>query len=191
MEIVIVLLIVGGAIYLIYRDFASRGSLIGGHIPVSEVISHWSHFFREFKVSSDMFYTELEKNIQTHAMPHTELQRVTHKEGGMLSASRVYFRIKHGDIVFDICASPFGNDFFISWWLYETAGPLRTLLKRTKVGDFLNARAAKRTFYQIDEEEMFRSCAHECILETITKVSEGKGFTQLTDAQKAFKMGGV
>ena len=106
-------------------------------------------------------------------------------------ADREYLRIKHGDIVFDVCASPFGKDFFISWWLYESAGTMRTMLKNTKVGDFMNARASQRTFYQVDEEDMFRSCVHDCILETITRVTEGKGITQLTDAQKAFKMGGL
>ena len=184
---IVVILIVVAFIKLI----GTGTPLLGGNIPVSSVLSHWSHFFKSFNMSSATFYGELEKNIKIHQIPHAAITRTMHKEGGMFSADREYLRIKHGDIVFDICAAPFGTDFFISWWLYETEGAMRTVFKGTKMGNFLHARAEKRTFYQFDEEDMFRSCVHECIMETITKVGEEKGLTKLTDAQKAFKMGGV
>lgn len=191
MEKVAVVLFVILIMYVIIKAGTSGGTtLLGGNIPVSNVLSHWSHFFQSFAMSSSLFYEELEKTLKLHEMPNAVISKTTHKEGGIISAAREYLRIKHGDIVFDVCASPFGKDFFISWWLYETAGPMRTMLKNTKVGDFMNERASKRTFYQFDEEDMFRSCVHDCILETIAKVSEGKGITELTDAQKVFKMGG-
>ncbi len=178
-------------IFLGYKYSAPDSKLVAGGIPVSNVLSHWSHFFQAFSMPSDTFYNELENTLRVHEMPHSTIFRTKHKEGGILSASREYLRIKHGDIVFDVCASPFGRNFFISWWLYETAGTMRTVLKNTRVGNFLQNRAQQRTFYQIDEEAMFRSCVHECILETINKVSEGKGMLSLTDSQKAFKMGGL
>jgi hypothetical protein len=190
MPLAIMLLILVALIIFVVKSGNSSASLLGGNIPVSNVLSHWSHFFQSFSLSSDSFYSELEKTIKSHDMPNASISRTTHKEGGMLSAAREYLRIKHGDIIFDVCASPFGKDFFISWWLYETAGTMRTVFKHSRFGNFLEQRAARRTFYQVDEESMFRSCVHECILETITKVSEGKGFQQLTDAEKAFKMGG-
>lgn len=196
------LILFAGLIYIIFfappgflsnlaGGSSSGGITTMGSVPISNVLSHWSHFFRSFAMSSNNFYDELEKTLKIHEMPNAVIGRTKHKEGGMLSAAREYLRIKHGDIVFDVCAAPFGKDFFISWWLYETAGTMRTMLKNTKMGNFLNERAAKRTFYQIDEEDMFRSCVHECILETIGKVTEGKGTLQLTDADKAFKMGGL
>lgn len=191
MQLIFVIIVIGVILYIISNSKSSSPSLLGGAIPVSNILSHWSHFFQSFIMSSDSFYSELENMLKTHEMPQSSIERTKHKEGGILSASREYLRIKHGDIVFDVCASPFGKDFFISWWLYETAGTMRTILRSTKMGDFLQARAEKRTFYQVDEEDMFRSCVHECILETITKVTEGKGLMQLTDADKVYKMGGL
>lgn len=185
---IVVFLLVCLVVYLAVR---SSDNHLGGNIPVSNVISHWSHFFQSFTLSSNSFYTELEKALADHEMPHSNIVRTTHKEGGLLSASREYLRIKHGDIVFDVCAAPFGKDFFISWWLYESQGGMRSLLKNTKMGDFLKRRAAMRTFYQVDEEDMFRSCVHECILDIIGKVTEGKGELKLSDADKAFTMGGL
>ena len=156
-------------------------------IPVSEVISHWSHYFQSFSLSADEFYKTAEKIISAHNMPNTKVERTTHKEGGMFSSNREYLRIKHGNLVFDVCAAPFGTDFFISWWLYETEGTATSLLKNTKVGSFLKARETARTFFQADEEAMFRSCVHECILEAVAKVTEGKIERQLTDEEKSIK----
>lgn len=191
MELLIIFLVICVALFFFYKpNLDGNSPSLGGAIPISNVLSHWSHFFKSFSLSSDVFYVELENVLKEHGMPNAVIQRTRQKEGGILSASREYLRIKHGDIVFDVCASPFGKDFFISWWLYETAGTMRNLLKQTKVGDFLNERAAKRTFYQADEEDIFRSCVHECILETVAKVSEGKGIT-LSEADKEFKMGGL
>ena len=160
-------------------------------IPITQVISHWSHFFQSFSMSSDTFYSKLENVLGEHQMPNANIERTKMKEGGIFSSAREYLRVKHGNLVFDICAAPFGTDFFISWWLYETQGTMQQLFKSTKVGDFLAMRASKRTFYQIDEEDMFRSCVHECILETISKVTEGKGFRELTVEEKVYKQGGL
>lgn len=186
---VIILLVV--VVIIVKTNNTAGATPMSGNVPVSNVLSHWSHFFQSFSMSSDLFYAELESTLKAHEMPNAVITRTKHKEAGILSAAREYLRIKHGDIVFDVCSSPFGRDFFISWWLYETAGTMRSILRNTKVGDFMNERASKRTFYQIDEEDMFRSCVHDCILETITKVTDGKGVMQLTDSQKEFKMGGL
>lgn len=185
------ILLIVAIIYIIYQASDPSMGLLGGNIPVSNVISHWSHFFQSFAMSSDTFYEELEKTLKNHEMPNSSIQRTRHKEGGMLSAAREYLRIKHGELVFDVCAAPFGKDFFTSWWFYETTGPMRIIFKNTRFGNFLQQRASKRTFYQIDEEDMFRACVHECILETIGKMTEGKGELKLAEADKLFKMGGL
>jgi hypothetical protein len=156
-------------------------------IPVSEVISHWSHFFQSFTLSSDEFYSTATNIIKAHQMPNTKISRVMHKEGGLLSSNREYLRIRHGYLVFDICAAPFGTDFFISWWLYQTEGKATRMLSGTVLGRILKSRESSQTFYQADEENMFRSCVHECILEAVEKVTEGKTERKLTQEDKAIK----
>ncbi len=191
MPLIVFILLGAAIIYVVYQTSDPSRGLLGGNIPVSNVISHWSHFFQSFAMSSNEFYEQLEKMLQDHEMPNASIQKTTHKEGGILSAGREYLRIKHGNLVFDVCAAPFGKDFFISWWLYETTGPMRIIFKGTRFGSFLQQRASRRTFYQIDEEDMFRSCVHESILEAVTKMTEGKGEWKLSDADKTFKMGGL
>lgn len=157
---------------------------------MTQVLSHWANALPFFSMSSNEFYATLEEALKYHEMPDVKIARANNKEGGMFSASREYLRIKHRDLVFDICAAPFGRDFFISWWLYETEGTMRQILKYTKAGEYLRNRAAKRTFYQADEETMFRTCVHNVVLESIEKVTQGKAI-RLTEHQKAITIGGM
>ena len=159
-------------------------------IPVTEVLNHWSHTFQDFSLSANDFYSKLNKLITEQQMPNTKCGVATHKEGGTFSASREYYRVAYRDLVFDICAAPFGKNFFISWWLYETQGAMRSLFGKTQIGNLLQARAAKRTFFQMDAEQMFKDCVHDCVLQSVAAVSEGKGFRQLTDQEKQYKEGG-
>ena len=159
-------------------------------IPVTEVINRWSHLFQNFSFSANEFYAKLQSKLEEQQMPKTEISKVTHKEGGLFSSSREYLRVKHKDLVFDVCAAPFGTNFFISWWLYETAGMMRNLLKNTSVGSMMAARAAKRTFFEIDSEQMFRECVHDALLQAVSAVTEGKGTRQLSDAEKQYQVGG-
>ena len=89
-------------------------------VLVSHVLSHWNHYFPYSSMSSNEVYKKVEELVKSHEMPKTTTEKVNHKEGGMFSSSREYLRVKRNNFVFDICAAPFGQDFFISWWLYET-----------------------------------------------------------------------
>lgn len=160
-------------------------------IYVSNVLSHWTKMFPLCAMSANEFYGLVETTFKEHQIPDAKTERTNHKEGGMFSSSREYFRIKRKDLVFDVCAAPFGRDFFISWWLYETEGLSKQLLKLTSVGSYLVERSAKQTFFQADEETMFLTCAHECILEAIEQMVQSKGVRGLTEQEKLYNKGGL
>lgn len=83
------------------------------------VMSHWSTLIENLQASPLEFYTSLERAIKPRNIPDTTTSRVDWHEGGLTSAKREYLRINRGKHVFDICGAPFGNGFFISWWLGE------------------------------------------------------------------------
>src|SRR5262245_53210442 len=87
------------------------------------VISQWSQLFENFQASTQDFYTSFEKAVEARAVPQLHRARVEHKESGLASANREYLRMHRGKYAFDICAAPFGNGFFVSWWFTEP--PLR------------------------------------------------------------------
>jgi hypothetical protein len=158
-------------------------------ISVAQILSQWSTLIPFFNSSSNEFYDNLKKIVSTHEMPNIKMEPVTHKEGGLLSSSRQYFRVKNKALVFDVCAAPYGKGFFISWWLYETEGKAMGLIKKTKVGSFLKDLSTRKTFYQADNEAMFRSTVHKCVLEAVDKMTEGKA-TRLTELERQIQKGG-
>jgi hypothetical protein len=83
----------------------------------SEFLSHWNKPFEDFNTSPSDFYTVVETAFLKHEAPDAEVSRVTWKERGLLSAERIYLRFERGKHVCDVCAAPFGKDFFFSSWL--------------------------------------------------------------------------
>lgn len=89
----------------------------------SNVVSHWHHPVENFQTSTMEFYAAVETALQPHEIPGLSTSRVDWKEGGVISARREYLRVKRGKLAFDLCAAPFGKDFFFSWWLAEVPPP--------------------------------------------------------------------
>lgn len=156
-------------------------------IPITHILSHFGHAFQFCTMSSNDFYSLVEKTVKTHEFPDIKIDRVKNKEGGILSSSREYLQIRHKDLVYEICAMQFGKDFCITTWLYETEGTLRQLLKFTKAGEYLSERAKNRTFYQADQEAMFKFCIHNSLLEAIDAMSQVQGLRKLSDIERQLK----
>jgi hypothetical protein len=83
------------------------------------VLSHWHRLIEEFQTSPLDFYAAVEAAIERRQIPDRRSVRIDFKEGGLLTARRVYLRIMRDKHSFDICAAPFGTGFFFSWWLTE------------------------------------------------------------------------
>ena len=84
-----------------------------------EVISHWHHSFEDFNTSALEFYRAVEETLKQKDAPSVATSHVDWSESGLLSAKREYLRISHGRFSFDLCAAPFGKDYFFSWWLVK------------------------------------------------------------------------
>lgn len=156
-------------------------------IPITHVLSHFGQAFSFCTMSANEFYTQVEQIVKTHEFPDVKIERVNNKEGGMLSSSREYLRIRHKDLVYEICAMQFGKDFCITAWLYETEGALKQLLKFTKAGEYLSERAKNRTFYQADQEAMFKFCIHNSLLEAIDSMTKKQGLRMMSDIERQMK----
>jgi hypothetical protein len=81
-----------------------------------DIISHWHHFVEDFNTSTIEFYLKVEEVLRSKEAP-VKPDRIDWSEGGILSAKRQYLRATYGRYSFNICAAPFGRDFFFSWWL--------------------------------------------------------------------------
>ena len=80
----------------------------------ADVLSHWYVPVPNFNASTVDFYVAVEKELQEQKVPGLEISRVDFAEGGLLSDKRMYLRMTRERLVFDICAAPFGINYFYS-----------------------------------------------------------------------------
>lgn len=90
--------------------------------PLADVFSHWNKAYDDFHTSSLDFYTSVEAALTRRAIPSIAISRINRREAGVLSAKRTYCRVTREDLIFDVCAAPFGTGFFFSWWLAPKKG---------------------------------------------------------------------
>jgi hypothetical protein len=65
------------------------------------------------------FYKSVMETLKAKGAPNVSTERIDWNESGILSAKRVYLRVSYGRLSFDLCAAPFGKDYFFSWWLVK------------------------------------------------------------------------
>lgn len=80
-------------------------------------LSHWSTLIDGLRASPQECYAAIEEAIRRREIPGIKTSRVMFREGGFLSAKRIYLRVSRKRLGFDICAAPFGTGFFFSWRL--------------------------------------------------------------------------
>jgi hypothetical protein len=99
---------------------AETGWAIGAKLVGPEVIEHWCTLIPDCQLSSKDFYTEVENILKAQQVPGLEITRVDLSEGGLLSDKREYLRMKRERLIFDVCAAPFGTNYFFSYRFVET-----------------------------------------------------------------------
>ena len=152
---------------------------------ISLILSHWSHMIEGLEGSTEQFYSSLEIAMKNKQVPETAISRVAHREGGAFSSQRLYLRVQRKDHVFDVCAAPFGNGFFISWWLGESLGVLWTLiLKIPFLGNFLFQIFRPITYYSLDTASMFQSLVSSAVMECVDGLTNAKGMRLLTERER-------
>lgn len=150
------------------------------------VISHWHHLMEGLQESPQQFYSSLDSAIKIREIPNSKLSRVDYKEGGLLSAKREYFRVIRREHVFDICAAPFGNSFFVSWWLAESQGCLSLI---PFIGPLL-VKAKPDTYFRHDTAIMFQELVHSAVLQVIDGITKTKGLRALSENERKPTMRG-
>lgn len=138
--------------------------------------------------SSDEFYREVERLIGFHQLQDAKVERISVSEGGLLSAKREYLQVRRKEHVFHICAAPFGNGFFVSWWLGEIQSGLFAILCEIPYlgklvsffGDFLKP----TTYYRVDTALMFQSVTHGAVTGVLDGIIHARGLRELSDSDR-------
>lgn len=145
-------------------------------------LSNWHHSFNNLQFSSLDFYQKVEESVKKHEIPRVSFSRVTHSQGGIFSGKREYLRIARDEYIFDICAAPFGTDFFVSWWLGESVSDI--VAKIPILNTMLGKNPKNKTYYQMDTEAMFKGSVQLGVLEAIDQITTEKGLRSLSESER-------
>jgi hypothetical protein len=153
---------------------------------VAQVLSHWNHFFDGLSSSSQAFYQTVESAVKARELPDIKVDRVDFREGGIFSAKREYLRVEHKELLFDVCAAPFGTGYFFSWWLGEPApdGLWGMIISIPYLGVIAQKLFRPMTYYSKDTALMVQSAIHNVILEVIDSMTAAKGLRALTELER-------
>ncbi|MFV0572299.1 MAG: hypothetical protein ACK5M1_07710 [Xanthomarina gelatinilytica] len=147
--------------------------------------SRWSKLIDGLDYSSEAFYKQLKEELHGHNIKKISTQSVLHKEGSMLSSNRNYLRVSWKGYTYDICGAPFGNGFFVSWWLFQNATIGEILIYKIPfIGKWLSRKLFPVTMYSIDTASMFMSYAQQSVLNVIDDITETKGIRKLSEYQR-------
>src|SRR5215469_6041003 len=80
----------------------------------ADVLDHWYTPVPNFTTSAQEFYASVEELLKEQQIPGLQISRVEFSEGSVLSEKRTYLRMVRERLVFDVCAAPFGTNYFFS-----------------------------------------------------------------------------
>lgn len=146
------------------------------------VVSHWYQLIEGLQHSTQAFYEALEQAVAGREIPKAKTGRVEFSEGGVFSGKRLYFRVTRLEHVFDICAAPFGNGFFVSWWL--STRPSGCLASLPGIGWIFQKFVKRVTYYVIDTALMFQESVRLAVLEVIDGLTTAQGIRALSELER-------
>ena len=144
--------------------------------PMEETHRHQYRLFDDTALSTQDFYQALTAAVAAKEYPQVQVSRVTYFGDSLVSGNREYLRIQRFHHTFDVCAAPFGKDFFISWWIGEVPSFRRELLAAVPwIGRALERAIYGKGLYVRDAEVMFRDSITQLIEEAINATTNGRG----------------
>lgn len=149
--------------------------------------SRWYHFFPDLQLSADEFYTLAEAQVKLKEIPNLKIKRVKLFNRSW-TTTREYLRIQGGDLVFDLCAAPYGTGYFISCWMGESKSFIYRVLAQVPIlGYIMHHLSNTKTYFQWDSETMFQECVHTGIMEAVDAISSEKGMRMLSESERLMK----
>ena len=151
----------------------------------SEVQGNWSHLFANMEHDPREFYKLVKEILEEQKLPGVKIGGRTFKQGGALSHQRLYLEVYRGDYIFHICAAPWGNGFFFSWWGRKNMNTLEAILiKIPFIGPAIEQIMQYESYYKLDTDRMFATSVHQSVLAAIDSLTETKGIKGLSELER-------
>lgn len=152
--------------------------------PPFTIQGRWQTFLDGLQLPAMEFYASVKAGLLERQIPNVSLSEESFLERHILSAKRYYLRVSKHEYIYYIGITPYGTGTFISSWQCVKE---ETVMNHIPViSKLLGLDRKRKTFYQMDTETMFRSLVHATVIETVSTLSEAKGYRGLTELEKQF-----
>jgi len=150
------------------------------------ISSRWQHHFKDMQFSAQEFYASVTRLLNENAVPNIEVDMVEHSTSKTLfSTSRIYLQVRREDQMILVCAAPFGKGSFVSWWNGEKLDFIKDFVPRIPtIGSALARYMYRKSFYQMDTENMFKEAVRACVMEVIDEMTNAHGKRGLTELER-------
>jgi hypothetical protein len=146
--------------------------------------SHWYQLVDGLQYSTQSFYEALRAELDLWKIPSATVMLIEHPEGHpVLSAKRLYLRVRRNDLIFDVCFAEFGRGCFVSWWLIEPPGCLARAASVPFLGVPFRS-FVRPTYYRIDTQIMFQDVVHAAVLKVLDDLIKVNNLKDLTVEQR-------
>jgi len=153
----------------------------------ANVLSHWYAPVPNFNISTKEFYDKVEKELGAQQVPGLKMSRPEFSEGGLFSSKRQYLRLKRDDVLFDICACPFGVNYFFSC-RFASVPPtgLKFLIAAiiTLILEKLNLKAVE-TYHKEDTRLIYMTVVEAVVKKLVEQETAAKGIKLLDEYEHA------
>lgn len=154
-------------------------------IPKRENLSRWNVLIHGLHYSSKEYYDKLELVLKTENVEGLKFTTKNLSTGGILSSRRLYAHISYDGFVYEVCAAPFGNSFFISYWMSGADNKLKNGIARIPLfGKHVVNIFFPETYYRVDTCNMFHTLLHDTIIALTDEIAEKNDAQKLSENQK-------
>jgi hypothetical protein len=147
--------------------------------------SYWNTLINSFEYSTEAFYKKFKKELLSHGVSGITTSDISIREGNIFSSRRRYIRVTWKNFQYDICAAPFGDGFFISWWLLDKLSWVQIIISLIPwLGPWLIRKLFTVTYYKIDTATMLMRFCHQSVLRVIDDITNDKGICSMSENER-------
>ena len=149
------------------------------------ILARWQTALENAACSPLEFFGRVENAIMEQEIPNLSFSQITRRQGNLFSPRRIYLRIRHQKLYFDVSAFVVGRSLIVGWWLHETQpGVAELLAELPGFGAFMERIIGPATYYSVDYIEYFQRAVHDSVLRVVDELSEENGFAVLPEADR-------
>jgi hypothetical protein len=153
--------------------------------PAGQILARWRGELHGAACSPLEFFERVWEAMEGTGFPDVRFSEVRRREGGALSAERIYFRIRSGQMFFDVSSFVAGSTLVVGYWLHvDDPGLFELFSEIPGLGRLLEHVVRPATYYRVDLSQSFQYAVHDSILHAMDELSERNGIDLLPEIDR-------